>query len=602
MKNFRLLKLHVSLFCLFLFSCPFHTLAQLVQPIQWEAFINDPVQNVMVRDTFLFQSFENSLSDNWNYEQEKGELWDASAHGFTGQGGNFSLRIVGLKNELAFDEINPSIYEDVKAQFLFGTSALNMNNELAIKYQIKNDNQKKYKYLVKAKSSQPAFSYRTNTIVNNNEFINNPFVTVSGICQLTLMTSGDNSNSTYFIIDSVMAHGLVPSYSLFSGKGNWSDTTRWSHLPPARYRHALITGDVIIDDQIACNSISVNNGKIHVDDGAQLDINNLILFNENISFTSEGNIRLKDGITVCRTFEKTGQWYFISFPFDVHLEDIDPAFEFKDDTPNDGGNYFYVLFYDGERRSQTNSSSNNWKVLTESTLENNILFQKGKGYLFALDAAASTRTITFSSAPVEIVSNFGKTGKIPVKVSQASYDGNEHHGWYLCGNPFAAALSLSCFPDTPDLDGNIYVYNGKDYQAYEIGSNYKIPPFSAFFVKAKNETELAFSNSKGNTSDQMINMSSPFTGNNTEPDSKDNSTQIEELSLTRNYLTGNMLYIEHLVHNGSVSVYDLNGKKIFQKPVTAGNSSTRLPLSNGIYIIHIESPTYRTQFKCVINQ
>jgi len=52
----------------------------------------------------------------------------------------------------------------------------------------------------------------------------------------------------------------------------------------------------------------------------------------------------------------------------------------------------------------------------------------------------------------------------------------------------------------------------------------------------------------------------------------------------------NILRIYNLPENGKVSLYAVNGRKIFEQPLNKGNSSIQLPksLSQSIYLINLK--------------
>ena len=123
--------------------------------------------------------------------------------------------------------------------------------------------------------------------------------------------------------DSVFAYGDIPSYSLFSGIGNWNDTTLWSHLPPLRHRNALIKGNVSITTDTYCKDIAIHSGSLEINPGSLFILQNLDLYENKASLHSGGTILLSGRITFHKTFEEPGKWYFISFPFDVYPPGID---------------------------------------------------------------------------------------------------------------------------------------------------------------------------------------------------------------------------------------------------------------------------------------
>ena len=187
-----------------------------------------------------------------------------------------------------------------------------------------------------------------------------------------------NTQNGYYMTDSVFAYGDIPSYSLFSGIGNWNDTTPLvasSSTPPQecahkreckynnryvlqRYRHSFrITGD-----QSWQPVYPTEFGPIRKQSPLSIQ---------------EGQYFFPAVSPSIKLFEEPGKWYFISFPFDVYPPGIDLHFEQKDATPNDGGNYFYVQSYNGDKRASSNQSAGNWEVVPIRP-DNVPLFEKTK--------------------------------------------------------------------------------------------------------------------------------------------------------------------------------------------------------------------------------
>jgi len=565
-------------------------------PASWEEFVNDSGKNIAIKDTFRFQSFEGTPIDNWNYYSEEGYRFDATADGISGQGGDTSLKLPSNAN-ITFDSFDLSLYENVVIIAGVAARSLAKNNTLYLQSIRGRENTFFESHWFKAGTDNYSVSYRDELFIDKSKRAN-PIQIPNGH---TLFMSAPNiSGSGYISIDSVFAHGDIPSYSLFTGKGNWNDTVRWTHLPSARHRNALIKGEAIINSFLTCNDVSISNGSLHIGDNSNVEINNLCLYETEAFFTSNNDINIKDHITIYRTFEEKDEWYFISFPFDVYREGIDPYFELKDDTPNAGGNYFYVLTYNGEKRQTSNSSTGNWEVHFPPQNSTTPIFEKNKGYLIALDAGAGKQTMTFSSSD-EIPTDFGKSAILAINVSSSADEDNDNAGWFLCGNPYPAPLSLSQFPKTPELDGFIYVYDGIQYKAYAIGSKYKLPPYSAFFVKANTNTEISLTKAIGTEQDILLPLSTPLRFANAEPEKRDPLSVVNKNN-SKSFVMGNILSTTNMRETARLYVYSTTGNLVMQRIIPTGSSEFLLPLSKGFYILCIESSTYRAQHKCVINQ
>lgn len=581
---------------LFLLTSLSSLFAQVSDPALWDSFIYNSTKNVEVRDTFRFQSFEGELTDNWKYNNKDASLFNATSDNINKQGGNFSLKLPANAS-VEFEAHDISKYREVMT--LFGFAARNIPKGTKVEVTaFKPD--KIYPITVfEAPINDYCLSYRD--IAHNGDPDKktkvNPFMMLNAYS--LKIQSPEMPTDAYICIDSVLAYGYIAGYSLFSGKGNWRDTALWTHLPAERARKALIKGDIVVNDMITCKEASVSDGSIHIKKGNRLALNRLFLHETDAFFTSEGDVEIDKNITVYRTLPGKGEWYFISFPFDVYKEGIDPAFTLQDDTPNKGGNYLYVLDYNGNKRQENNSQTGNWDVVSPSELNGRPVFEKNKGYLIALDAKAATRTLSFSSMD-KIPTTFGKEATLNISVSPSASGDTEDSGWYLCGNPFAAPLSLSQFPKTPDLDGYIYVYNGSTYTAYAIGSNYKLPPFSAFFVKAKTASNIQLTKTFGTDKEILLPFSFPVQLSATDPNTQ-NVISTHTADAAYSLVSGNRLVVKNLPEQTKLYIYDIKGALVMKQNISPGTSEVPLPLTNGFYIIHIVSPAYRAQHKCVIN-
>lgn len=337
--------------------------------------------------------------------------------------------------------------------------------------------------------------------------------------------------------------------------------------------------------------------------GNRFILQNLDLYENKTSLYSAGEILLSGHITLHKTFEKAGKWYFISFPFDVYPSGIDPRFEQKDDTPNDGGNYFYVQSYNGDKRASTNQSTGNWEVAAINS-NNTPLFEKNKGYLIALDEKATEQTITFSSRPNDIPVDFGNTGAITIPLDSDITSGNEeNYGWYLCGNPLPAPLLLSGIEKNMVLDGNIYVYDGSGYKTYSLNSNYALPPFAAFFIKASSPTELKVSsNSTSTKAMEIIQTNFPLNKSIAEPHPAKQNTAIgnPDTKDFHFFIKDKQLYLRNIPETGYIRLLNMMGQCLLQKEIRQGSQVIRITDRPGMYILQIHSAKYQKHQKVIL--
>ena len=496
---------------------------------------------------------------------------------------------MSLGSRINFMQYTPTLYTDVKAEIFFGGRYLNKGNNLSIRI-----------YREDESPVSPLFSVSKDNTSCKYDLLS---ITRTPL-RFDLFSASSSSNTEgYYCLQYAFAYGDIPSYSLFSGMGNWNDTILWSHLPPLRHRNALIKGDVTITTDSYCKDIAIHSGSLKINPGNRFILQDLDLYENKAYLNSEGTILLSGSVTLHKTFEESGKWYFISFPFDVYPSGIDPRFEQKDATPNDGGNYFYVQSYNGDKRASSNQSAGNWEVVPVRP-DNIPLFEKNKGYLIALDEKTTNRTLSFSSRSGDIPENFANIGVIAIPPSSNVTPGNqENYGWYLCGNPFPSPLVLSQIEENTVLDGNIYVYNGSGYKTYSLNSNYALPPFTAFFVKASSPTELRVpSNSPSTKAINIIPTNFPISKSITEPHPDKQSTEIKPPN-TENFhffIKDGQLHLKNIPEAGYIKVFNTMGYCMLQKRIRQGSQMIPITILSGIYILQIHSANYQKRYKVVL--
>lgn len=549
--------------------------AQVSNPSTWSGFVKGSGNTVVV-DTFRMQTFSGAAGDNWEYTGSDGVVIER------GRG----LKIP-LKGKVSFEPYTLESFQRVSAVITLSAYSLTAGDTLFVELDNKNGKNRGGAVYPQGKD-KPVESVR---------FGSNPY-------RLDFFASTLKANTQgYFLIDSIYAKDTIPRYSLFSGTGNWNDKSRWSHLPPFRHRRALINGDVEINSLVQCNQASLADGRLRITDNGHFIVDELFLHNTDISLTVAGELTVNKQITTYYTFPEKGKWYFLSFPFDVSLKGLDPRFELKDDAFSGNGNYLYVQTYNSDKRASSQQATGNWEVFPMlSSSENPLIFEKGKGYLVALDATASDNTLTFSVDKENIPDNFGKANSIPINVSSSGDANSGHGGWYLCGNPLPAPLELSRIKPDPALDGNIYLYDGNTYKPYPIGSNYALPPLAAFFVKATAATALTITGELSEANAILLKSDFSLRSELAEPtEVKTQISQVEK-ETGKSFLKGNTLYLEDLPSAGKVKVIDVAGRVVYSRAVPNRSSVLPLSLRSGLYIIIIEAGGYRAQHKCVLTQ
>jgi hypothetical protein len=324
-------------------------------------------------------------------------------------------------------------------------------------------------------------------------------------------------------------------------------------------------------------------GTLEVEPEVRLRTREVNLF-ETSSFLNRGSLQVDGRVCLTRNFSRKGVWYFVSFPFDVYAEGVDPDFSLGDDQTNTGGNYFYVLTYDGEKRSTERSGESCWTVVPASAAQGDLpLFEKGKGYLLAIDEEADRTTLCFSSAEGAVPDSFGKTEAFTLTVPYAVEETDPERGWILCGNPLPSPLPLGAF-DHPDLDGFVYVFNGEGYSAIGVTGNYALPPFSAFFLKAKRSVTLSVGLME--TAQEELLQTLPLRGVPTAPSVERASGNEQVKTTIGGRLEGDVFRLSGTTGHGRLQVYDSAGRSITSSSFAEGAVvQIALPREKGFYIV-----------------
>ena len=548
---------HIPL-CAMLFLSSSSLMAQVDNPGNWGEFVNSD-ENVLKRDTFLLQTFSNPDKDNWGYRMTNGEgnLIDVEELGIENATSQMALQLFP-GDGFVVDSYSHSIYKNGRIGLRIALKIINTDES----FELKDTNSLGIEETKTITRVVPNNNYNCSFYHNIENSGQTTIFYQGNYTDLSIKINGEKrDNNSYYLIDHLCAYGDIQSHSLFTSTGNWTNKSNWSHLPALRNRNALIQGKAIVDESIKCNEIHLD-GEIEIINGGELAANK---------------------ITIHKKFPEKGKWYFVSFPFDVYSNCVGSNLRQGDETTNGSGNYFYVRRYNSEGRAQNGISANNWEVVNIKS-GNELLFEKGKGYLIALDAEATYNNMYVSSTKDEsllLTSN----NIISISAENAQSGKDENNGWILCGNPLTSALKLSDIKTNGNTDGNIYVYDGEKYQPYSIGSDYSIPAGEAFFMKANGNTEINIESS-GNSALKMISSSPVSVFNGNEPVAS--PVSIESVKTMEMRIEGDIIVLPPSNSSKVIDIYDISGKAIQSETLSGEQTSYYLPQHKGILIIKIE--------------
>lgn len=573
----------VVCFCL-LSGLPLYLRSQTLSPDQWETLVSEN-NTTLVSDTFRLQRFNGTSQDNWNYTlQGTHSLIDASASGIEGVS-NGKLLKLGLNSIISFEKAYTAFHSSIKGGLAYAPKGVMIGENMSVILY----HGEEVETVVHSNVVSNDFSSKTRNIkINRNLY---------GL-DLQTAPAAANTKNGYYGIDSVYLFGDIAHYSLFKGRGNWNDTTKWSHLPAERHRHGLVKGNILVSTDTHCDTVSLK-GELTINGNAKLSLRQLYLHGISSSIKNEGSLQVEGKIDLIRSFPEKGVWYFVSFPFDVYTDGIDSSFALKDATPNSGGNYFYVLTYDSKRRNEEMITGDNWSVLPATiAFGNSPVFEKGKGYLLAIDESSDRTNLCFSSREGAIPQNLGQNGAINIDIPYKKGKSEVQTGWQLCGNPFPSPLHVSEL-NHPDLDGYVYYYTGEDYMAIPVTENYSIPPYSAFFLKAIESTTIELG-VRGEEGAIQLAAPSPLRGFIAEP-LRGNPTgkkSVDEFAFCR--FTQTSFCIDNAPDKVTVTIINAAGLQFFSSSFSKGESGQiPLPARSGFYILWIQMQNKRIGYKFV---
>lgn len=192
------------------------------------------------------------------------------------------------------------------------------------------------------------------------------------------------------------------------------------------------------------------------------------------SLVSNTTMRADSVVTGMTIYDN--QWFFVSFPYDVQVSDIQPS---SDDTQ------WVVRKYSGANRAAGLTDSTWINMTVDSVLS------AGQGYIVMTDGSDTYSTLTFPAINNTNKNNIFACTDQTVELSEYLAEYSHNRSWNLVGNPFP------CFYDTRYMDfaAPITVWNGTGYTAYSLtDDSYVLKPYEAFFVqKPVDDSEMTFS-------------------------------------------------------------------------------------------------------------
>ena len=247
-----------------------------------------------------------------------------------------------------------------------------------------------------------------------------------------------------------------------------------------------ILSDIAIDNNIGVSNSSLwtlgystNNGESgHLTTSTSLSVGN---FTQNEDLASGNglttmiiNAEMSSDNVSLKMKIKTGLWYFISFPFDVNVKDINVS----------EGVFWVIREYSGANRAAL--SEDTWLNKTSDSMLN-----AGMGYILQCSVGEKESEVEFLFPAVGNNNKNGIFSHTDVTLPLATYNSEYlfNQSWNLIGNPYPAYYDSK----TLDHKGVITIWNGNGYTAYSLEDDeYVLKPFEAFFVQKSDADGITF--------------------------------------------------------------------------------------------------------------
>lgn len=175
-------------------------------------------------------------------------------------------------------------------------------------------------------------------------------------------------------------------------------------------------------------------------------------------------------------FMRPGYWNFVSFPFDVDVDDI-----IVPDNTN-----WVVRRYSGADRAAL--TGNSWQNMTEGMTLN-----ANEGYIIHCQPANSSSsyydyddylTFRFIAKQNANKNKIFANGDVTVPLDKYAAEKPHNANWNMVGNPYPCFFNSSAIQH----NGIITVWNGDGYTAYSLlDDSYTLLPGEAFFVQCPND-------------------------------------------------------------------------------------------------------------------
>lgn len=183
---------------------------------------------------------------------------------------------------------------------------------------------------------------------------------------------------------------------------------------------------------------------------------------------------------LCTAELEKNSWHFISFQYDVRMEDI-----FGLDNTD-----FVVRCYNSQNRASGDGTMSNWETVPADGI-----LEAGKGYIIqaannSKNASGSTYSarVCFPSRNTVTKNRLFTSHNVVVPLEEYPAEFTHNRSWNLVGNPYPCYYDMNYLMD--DFITPITLWRGTSYQAYSpIDDDIILRPNEAFFVQRPLDAE-----------------------------------------------------------------------------------------------------------------
>ena len=300
---------------------------------------------------------------------------------------------------------------------------------------------------------------------------------------------------------------------------NNEECIRWFHVPVFAGVNTIIDNldcDVVIlkDSTLTINSnISNNNvyvypdGILHIKGNKTYTVNSLTLRRDNNDvpqFLYEGTLKVNDGMFF-EMRSNNEDWRWLTLPDSIRIGEIS-------DKPE-----VLLKYYDGNERAKNGRGG--WKYLNKDSIS-------GFGTIFGVNLDTDEKRIYKFRLDTNILTQEKSLANKHIKVKKFFYSNKPTNdlGWNLVGNPFMATYNVNTLfgvifesdslvkeivngqwtgrwiTEEKDLRYIVVPSNKQEQHIIDAGGyeqiclldGYKLPPFTSFFIQAKDGGDLVF--------------------------------------------------------------------------------------------------------------